>query len=47
MEELLIENGLRATKARIEVLNVLKSNSMPLSADELILKINRCSGRRL
>ncbi|MDY2987044.1 MAG: Fur family transcriptional regulator [Peptoniphilus sp.] len=41
MEELLIENGLRATKARMEVLNVLKSNSMPLSADELILKINR------
>ena len=31
----------RATKARMEVLNVLKSNSMPLSADELTPKINR------
>ncbi|WP_455257577.1 Fur family transcriptional regulator [Peptoniphilus asaccharolyticus] len=41
MEKLLIEHGFRATKARMEILNILNDSSVPLSAEELISKINR------
>lgn len=41
MKNLLTDTGLRVTKGRKEVLSILDGSSVPLSADEVIAKVDR------